>query len=211
VDEPEIAVSHNRMTGMWFVTHAPACSPWRLTHTPVSADFGQWAAAVASCRGCGGTNQVGNERHREVFLSRAADIRAYCRCGYCEGTRKVTEDQRPVVALHGPEHRASYTSARQAYMETGSIADKEAMLSLVTADAPDLEGLGRDWEPTPARKRKRKPARTLSLALIMAGALEGAVQGITGSLPLAFSVIAFACVLIGWLLSRWDARRAART
>lgn len=83
----------------------------------------------------------------------------------------------------GAERLASYASARKRYMETGTILDKEAMLACVTDADPDLEALGRDWDPAPEKPPRRQVGPVLALALVLIGvALTAASVVVLGNI-----------------------------
>ena len=51
----------------------------------------------------------------------------------------------------------TYDTARERYMESGTIACKEAMLEFVTMTEPDLLALVSRWEPKPTRAPTVRP------------------------------------------------------
>jgi hypothetical protein len=203
-------MSHNSETGMWFVSHDPKCRPWRTAHEPVSGDFDEWIRAVTVCESCPALSPIlGTDWNRGIFLGEAARLAIKCRCDYCAG-RKVPDDRPPAVSGGSLQ---LYGRARRIYMESGSITDKEAMLALVTVDVPDLEALGRDWEPFAAspcgRSQWRPGGRALTTALLWVTVAGVCIQGVTGRLPLAVSVVIFLCVLANMVIARRVRRASA--
>lgn len=87
----------------------------------------------------------------------------------------------------------SYATARERFMETGTITHKEAMLEFVTMAEPDLDTIGRDWEPKP----ERKPAR-----MTTATRRRTAVALTTGAAALA---VFHGLLLNGWAFLTWIA------
>ena len=110
-----------------------------------------------------------------------------------------------------------YTTARERYMRTGTSADKEVMLGFVTETEPDLDTLGRDWEPVPEPQAPRFSASTrvrIGVALIAASTLM-----VIASVLLIGSVVSVILASCAALISfsylafgRWRAPRSpART
>ncbi len=100
----------------------------------------------------------------------------------------------------------SYNYARKCYMETGTIDDKDAMLSCVTKAEPDLETLGRDWEPAPQKltatieigrrpadsDRGPYPALFLTLCsggMLWVGVMASFVSGLAAGIPVIASAM----------------------
>jgi hypothetical protein len=96
----------------------------------------------------------------------------------------------------------SYATARERYMDTGTIACKEAMLEFVTMAEPDLDTIGRDWEPKPpARASTPRVTRYQATRALLAGAVLLAITtGVLPSLPL-LTPIALTFLLLALVLS----------
>lgn len=160
-----IVVGHNPETGWWFLAHTPVCEAWPVPHRPVAADYERWLRVTLPCGACSlAAAALRRPDARREFADRLAAIP--CRCGFCCGDRR-TDD--PAGAGAGPG-ALSYADARRAYMASGTITDKEAMAACVTLADPDLETLGRDWEPAPvpaARKRWRPPPGRVAAVLAL--------------------------------------------
>lgn len=101
----------------------------------------------------------------------------------------------------------SYATARERYMDTGTIAHKEAMLEFVTMAEPDLDTIGRDWEPKPDRRPPVVTRRRSGLALLLAAPALAIASGLLPAVHL-LAPLALTCVLVGYLMSgRPKARR----
>lgn len=98
----------------------------------------------------------------------------------------------------------SYINARKRYMDTGTIADKEAMLACVTLTVPDLDTIGRDWEPaapeTPARTPHRDHAwrRGVAEAAAIAAAIIACMTAAPAALAIAGALLAASVALFPW-------------
>lgn len=97
----------------------------------------------------------------------------------------------------------SYATARERYMETGTITHKEAMLEFVSMTEPDLDTIGRDWEPKPpARASTPRVTRYQATRALLAGSVLLAITtAMLPSLPLltpiALTFLLLALVLCG--------------
>jgi hypothetical protein len=87
-------------------------------------------------------------------------------------------------------------------METGTIADREAMLAFVTMAEPDLDTIGRDWEPKPpARASTPRVTRYQATRALLAGSVLLAITtAVLPSLPL-LTPIALTFLLLALVLS----------
>lgn len=98
----------------------------------------------------------------------------------------------------------SYATARERYMATGTITHKEAMLEFVTMAEPDLDTIGRDWEPRPpqpARRAIAAPRHACRIVAVSAGLL-GIANVFLLHANLSVATVAVAIAGCAYLLAR---------
>lgn len=183
---PRIEMQHDPGTGQWSVAagYAPV---FKVTGASPDCDaWWQWLR----CRYPGEADQFRGDGVRRDFQRSVALIQDGCYCEGCTGRRPLT-----------------YRQARTRYMDSGTITDKDAMLACVTLTVPDLDTIGRDWEPAAPLPAAvvRKPRTTRERAGIgfIATAVALLAPGYVGVPPPILPTTALGCLCVGFALHFW--------
>jgi hypothetical protein len=180
---PAIHIEHDPSTGGWSVGTADRV--FRTKGRPDCDTWWQWLRQQSPDE----AELFRGDKARSEFGNVVAFIQGGCYCEGCAARRPLT-----------------YRQARTRYMDTGTIIDKEAMLACVTMTVPDLDTLGRAWEPAaPAPAAIPNPRITRERAgagFTVSGFLLAVVSLIAGLMP-AFPVVALVLLAAGLALRFW--------
>lgn len=155
---------------------------------------------------------------RRLFDAQMAPWKSCARCPACWPEYRIPAQSAPARPARQarPATPLTYASARSRYMDTGTILDRDAMLACVTMTEPDLEALGRDWEPRPDKAARplpsaarRYPAMALSAGAGALSLLNGLVLGNSFAVFLAVAAMLVASVALfpSWRSFSRTARR----
>lgn len=225
-----IDIKHDPATGEWsVVTGEQRLHVFKALRWP---DCDAWWQSVR--RQCPDeAEQLRGEDVRREFNGMVERIQSGCYCDDCRAAMSsrralgralearhapvsiCVEERAAPLAAYGPKLARTlppltYEQTRRRYMDSGTIADKEAMVACVTETVPDLERLGRDWEPaapelsaTASAPARPRPVRRLAsigaiaAPVLGAAAVFGGVQALTA--VVVSMLIGFALVIAAGL------------
>lgn len=207
----DVSTEHGHGGCQWSVKH-DGCRTWTWTGVP---DVDLWLAGVGPC--CQGTalarmDSTFQDDLRVQFDRIISSVRSRVTCNLCWPDTQSKRQMAAAAAVNrnspsaygtelAPELRKAappYAAARKRFMETGTIADRKAMLAFVTMTEPDLEALGRDWEPKRGRPAVRRPA---ALSLSAGGlALVTANLFVLGN-HMVLAYLGLAMIAASWVLA----------